>query len=171
MHTYADGGRFEGLMQHGVREGPGRFQYHFGDTYEGMYSNDLKVVGVWHYANGAARVCGGELTGELSGVSDSSTRMMHRCVFVGYNPSFWCHLCTEVVELRWFVVAHAICREVEIRRSRVCLTRPSPLLGQTRDHARTHATQRAARVNLPGSPATRLQKQRRTRTCTRSRST
>jgi len=61
VHTYADGGRFEGLMQFGVREGTGRFQYHFGDTYEGMYSNDLKVAGVWHYANGAARVCRWEL--------------------------------------------------------------------------------------------------------------
>lgn len=61
VHTYADGGRFEGRMVKGVREGTGKFSYHFGDEFNGLYSNDLKVAGVWSYTNGDARVCRWEL--------------------------------------------------------------------------------------------------------------
>jgi len=39
----------------------GHFQYHFGDSYDGFYSNDLKDYGIWFFKSGEAKVCRFEL--------------------------------------------------------------------------------------------------------------
>lgn len=61
IHVYADGGRFEGEMRDDKRNGFGRFIYPFGDRFDGIYGEDLKLCGLWSYADGEARVCRWEL--------------------------------------------------------------------------------------------------------------